>query len=124
MDNNEFELAIDEVNALVSFQTRSLGGAKAGLAELKRRKKLVSLQRRERTAQLREERSLYSGTREMSRSIGGGWISELFQSWNRWSAYSKTAQTDFQIAKIDKILVAIDRAILDLEGQIVQLKRT
>lgn len=122
MNNPEYFLSIDETKAVVEFNTRSLSGAKQGLAELKRRRRLVSIRRKERMAKLRENRSTYWGTREISRSLHGGWFSEMIQTWMRLSAYSKTSKNDFEIAHIDRILVAIDRAILNLETEISKLK--
>jgi len=122
MNDGEYNLVIDAANAKVTFETQSMKGAKAGLAELKRRKKLVTLQKREASARLRENRSSYWGTREMARVISGNWVAKIFNSWARISAYSKTADTDFEIAHFDRVLIAIDRAILDLETQITALK--
>ena len=59
MSSSEYHLMIDETLARVTLTTQSLKGAKAGLAELKRRKKLVSLRRRGKMANLRENRSSY-----------------------------------------------------------------
>ncbi|MCW1925422.1 hypothetical protein OKA05_22870 [Luteolibacter arcticus] len=121
MKEGEYYLDIDEALPRVTFDTTSLKGAKAGLAELKRRRKLIVLRKRTELASLRENRSRYTGTREFSRGRGN-WLTNLVFSLMRAKAYHATAEDDFQIAHLDRLLISIDRVILDIENKISALK--
>lgn len=130
MNEGEYQLAIDESGENVSFNTTSLSGASAGLADIKQRRKIIALRRRSRLAQLRLDRSAYTGMREVTRWGGGGLYRGVFGglvnvvlSWRRFKAYDKTAATDVEIAHIDRLLITIDRVIIDLEAKIKQMKK-
>ncbi|MEK7950711.1 hypothetical protein [Luteolibacter soli] len=120
MKEGEYYLHVDEAIPRVTFKTESFKGAKAGLADLKNCRKRMVLRRRLESASLRENRSRFAGTRLLRR--GGGWLVDLFVTLARHKAYAATAEDDFQIAHLDRILVAMDQAILEIESQIAAFK--
>lgn len=123
MSAKTYQLEIDEDTARVDFRFETIGGGRFCLAEIRRRRKNYALKKRELFAQLRVNRSSYTGSREISRTIRGGWLSEFLQSLLRLSTFSKTAKNDSEIAKLDLVMVAMDRAIMQIESQIQRLKR-
>jgi hypothetical protein len=121
MNEGEYYLHVDEAIPRVTFNTESFKGAKAGLADLKRCRKLIVLRKREELASLRVNRSRFTGARELSRGKGN-WLGSLFASFVRTKAYQATAEDDLQIAHLDRILIAMDHAILEIESQMAAFK--
>jgi len=121
MKEGEYHLHIDESQPRVDFQTTSLKGAKAGLTDLKHRRKLIVLRKREELASLRVNRSRYTGAREYSRGKQN-WVVSLLHTLARLKTYHATAEDNLQIAHLDRILISIDHAILEIESKINALR--
>ena len=128
---SDFQLSIDEETSLVTFNTTSLSGAKAGLAELKKRKKLYTIKKREAFASVREHRVLYRGHQAIGKfrtsnkdPLGGliGAIANFCTSMRKIKKYEEMAHSEIDVSKIDRVIAAIDKAMIQLEDEISKAK--
>ncbi len=122
----EYHLSIDEETSQVSFSSQTLSGAKAGLAELKRRKRLYVIQKKVAFAKVREERVLYRGHQAIGRfptsgkDLFGGLmasIANFCNSMRRIKQFKVMAHSEFDVSKTDRVIAAIDLAIIKLESE-------
>ena len=120
MNVGEYHLHVDEDIPRVTFNTESMKGAKAGLADLKRCRKQVALRRRLEFASLRENRTRLGTARRLSSK--GGAIGGVLGLFAQSKIQAETDTDNFDIARLDRILVAMDHAILEIETQIAAFK--
>ncbi len=126
---SDYQLSIDEKTSTVDFSTQSLSGAKSGLLELKRQKKIYYIKKREAIASVREERVMYRGHQAIGKfrvpkkDLAGtivAAISNFIISMRKAKKYEAMANSEFSVSSIDRVIASIDKAILELEDEIAK----